>query len=187
MRGRRERNRGKKRASEEAMERTAALTAARPDRNTEERRRRRGSEGLQREAARRAHETGQDPAAALRDLELEVADRSHKVAFDHLPGAPFFRVEQIGGAKCLFINKASRFFQEVHSGPKSTPDVRAALELLLFSIGDRVLEVQNDKQLWYQYEIGQWSSKMEVALGQLGQQDGGAVDSDEDESLSDAA
>ena len=187
MRLRRERNKDKKRASEEAMERAAALTASKPDRNTEEHRQRRAREGLEREATRRAQEIGQDPAAALRELELEVAGRHYKVAFDHLPGAPFFRVEQIGGAKWLFINNASRFFQEVHSGPKSTPDVRAALELLLFSIGDRMLEAQDDKQLWYQYEIGEWSRKMEVALGQLGQQDGDEGDGDEDGNLSDAA
>jgi len=169
------------------MERTATLTAAKPARGDDERRQRQGREGLEREAARRAQETGQDPASTLKELELEISGRGYKVVFDNLPGAPFFRVEQIGGAKYLFINKASRFFQEVHSGPKSTPDVRAALELLLFSIGDRMLEVQDDKQLWYQYEIGQWSGKMEVALGQLGQQDGGVADNDEDESVSDAA
>jgi len=171
MTERRERDKNQKRASEEAMERSATLSAAKPARGDDERRQRQGREGLEREAARRAQETGQDPASTLKELELEISGRGYKVVFDNLPGAPFFRVEQIGGAKYLFINKASRFFQEVHSGPKSTPDVRAALELLLFSIGDRMLEVQDDKQLWYQYEIGQWSGKMEVALGQLGQQD----------------
>lgn len=187
MKEQRERNEGEKRASEEAMEQTAALTASKPDRGGEERRQQRGKEGLDREAARRAQETGQDPATARQELELAVTGRAYKVEFDYLPGAPFFRVEQIGGTKCLFINKASRFFNEVHSGPKSTPEVRAALELLLLSIGDRMLDVQDEKRDWYQFEVGAWSRKMEVALGQLGQQDGGADDDDDDESRSEAA
>ena len=187
MRERRERNKEDKRASEEAMDRTATMTDSKPNRGDNERREKRGDEGLERETARRARDTGQEPAAVRRELELEVAGRAYKVGFDYFLGAPFFRVEQIGGTKCLFINKASRFFNEVHSGPKSTPEVRAALELLLFSIGDRMLDVQDDKRDWYQFEVSEWSRKMEVALGQLGQQDGGVDDSDDDKGRSEAA
>ena len=39
----------------------------------------------------------------------EVRERAYKVAFDKSAG-PFFRMEQVGGAKVLFI-KASRLFQ----------------------------------------------------------------------------
>ncbi len=101
------------------------------------------------------------------------------MAFDNAPGAPFFRVEQLGGTKVLFINKASRFFQEVHSGPKSTPDVRAALELLLFAIGDRMLDTKDTQRDWYQFEVGEWSRKLEFALGQLKQQLASSSDDDD--------
>lgn len=187
MKERREREKNKKRASEEAMEKTAELTEARPSRGNEERKRQRGREGLEREASRRANETGQDKAAAQRELELEVKDRGYKVAFDNAPGGPFFRMEQIGGAKVLFINKATRFFQEVHSGPRSSPDVRAALELLLFSIGDRMLEAKETQRDWYHFEIGEWSRKMEVALGQLRQQVANADDDADEGPVADAA
>lgn len=187
MKNRREQDQNKKRASEEAMERTAQLTEAKPNHDDTERRNKRGREGLEREAARRANETGKDKQAAQRELELEVKDRGYKVAFDNAPGAPFFRFEQIGGTKVLFINKSSRFFQEVHSGPKSTPDVRAALELLLFSIGDRMLDTKDPQRDWYQFEIGEWSRKMEFALGQLTQQVASASDDDAEDEVSDAA
>ncbi|MDJ0977660.1 MAG: ATP-binding protein [Erythrobacter sp.] len=163
----REQDKNKKRASEEAMERAAELADPRPNKDDAERREKRGEEGLEREAARRSSETGVDPDTTRRQLELEIKDRGYKVAFDNSAGAPIFRVEQIGGAKALFINKASRFFQEVHSGPKSTPDVRAALELLLFSIGDRILDTKDTQRDWYQFEIGEWSRKLELSLGQL--------------------
>jgi hypothetical protein len=181
MKNRREHDQSKKRASEEAMERTRQLTEAKPNHDDTERREKRGREGLEREAARRASETGKDKQEAQRELELEIKDRGYKVAFDNAPGAPFFRIEQIGGAKVLFINKSSRFFQEVHSGPKSTPDVRAALELLLFSIGDRMLDTKDTQRDWYQYEIGEWSRKLEFSLGQLKQQIATTSDDDDAE------
>lgn len=187
MKDRREQDQNRKRASEEAMERTAELTDARPNRDDAERRMKLGQEGLEREAARRASETGQSKETAQRDLELEIEDHGYKVAFDNAMGAPFFRVEQIGGTKVLFINKATRFFQEVHSGPKSTPDVRAALELLLFSIGDRILDTKETQRDWYEYEKGEWSRKMEVALGQLQQQVGSMHDDDAGDEDSEAA
>lgn len=181
LKNRREHDKDKKRASEEAMERTALLTEAKPNHDDTERRQQRGKEGLEREAARRANETGQDKQTVQRELELEIKDRGYKVAFDNAVGAPFFRIEQIGGAKVLFVNKSSRFFQEVHSGPKSTPDVRAALELLLFAIGDRILETKETQRDWYQFEVGEWSRKMEFALGQLTQQVGSSDEDDDDE------
>jgi hypothetical protein len=187
MKNRREQDASKRRASEEAMERTAQLTDGKPNHDDLERRQKRGQEGLEREAARRASETGQDKKVVRRDLELEIADHGYKVAFDNAVGGPFFRVEQIGGAKVLFINKSSRFFKEVHSGPKSTPDVRAALELLLFSIGDRMLETKETQRDWYQYEIGEWSRKLEVALGQLKTQVGNTTDDDVDDEVMEAA
>lgn len=184
MKTRRENDKKKKRASEEAMERTAEITTTtKPNHDDSEWRQKRGQEGLEREAARRANETGQDKKVAQRELELEIQDRVYKVAFDNAPGAPFFRMEQVGGTKVLFINKASRFFQEVHSGPRSSPDVRAALELLLFSIGDRIIDFdpKETKRQWYDYEVGEWSRKMELALGQLKQQAANADDEAEDE------
>jgi hypothetical protein len=181
MRERRERDKNRRRASEEAMERTAQVTGSKPSREDDEQRQARGRKGLEQEAARRSHQTGQDRAAAQHELELELEGRAYKVAFENMPGAPFFRAEQVGGTKVVFINKASRFFQEVHSGPKSTPDVRAALELLLFSIGDRMLDSRDTQQDWYRFEIGEWSRKMEFALGQLGQQIGAADDEEREE------
>lgn len=187
LKNRREQDPDKKRASEEAMERTAQLTEAKPNHDDTERRSKRGQEGLELEAARRANELGQDRETVRRELELEIKNHGYKVAFDNAPGAPFFRIEQIGGTKVLFINKSSRFFQEVHSGPKSTPDVRAALELLLFSIGDRMLDTEGTRHEWYKFEVGEWSRKMEFALGQLKEQVAGTSDDDAEDEVSDAA
>ena len=184
----RESDKERKRASEEAMERTGSMTGTRPSREDETRQVERGKQGLTREAARRASETGQDKKTARRELELELDGRAYKVAFDSAAGAPFFRVEQIGGAKVLFINKATRFFQEVHSGAKSSPEVRAALEILLFAIGDRMLDTKDSTRDLYHYEVGEWSRKLEFALGQLHDQAGSTADDvDDDDGVANAA
>jgi hypothetical protein len=47
--------------------------------------------------------------------------------------------------------------------------VRAALEILLFSIGDRVLDGRDDLKAFYAHEIPEWSRKMEFALAHLAQ------------------
>src|SRR5690606_12105317 len=91
----------------------------------------------------------------------------------------FFEVEQIGGTKVLWLNTASRFFQEVHSGPASTPAVRAALEILLFSIGDRAMEGRDELKAFYAHEIPEWSRKLEYALADLAQTMAGQQDEPE--------
>jgi hypothetical protein len=75
-------------------------------------------------------------------------------------------MEQLGGTKVLYLNTASRFFQEVHSGPNSTPAVRAALETLLFAIGDRMIETDQLKA-FYAHEIAEWSKTLGLALTYL--------------------
>ena len=51
----------------------------------------------------------------------------------------------------------------------------------MFSIGDRMLDSRDTQQDWYRFEIGEWSRKMEFALGQLGQQIGAADDEEREE------
>src|SRR6185503_13815108 len=105
---------------------------------------------------------------ATAELKAELGDKAYKVGKRSIPGGAFFDVEQIGGTKVLWLNTASKFFQQVHSGPSSTPAVRASLEILLFAIGDRMLEGQDQLRAMYAHEIPQWSQKLEFALAHLG-------------------
>jgi hypothetical protein len=157
-----------KRASEQAMEEVAKIGNVVPlpvaERQAEQGRRR-----LAQEAEKRAAGTGSTPEQAQREIETELAGKPYKVAKRSIPGGAFFEVEQIGGTKVLWLNTATRFFQEVHSGAASTPAVRAALEILLFSIGDRALEGRDEVKAFYAYEIPEWSRKLEYALAHLAQ------------------
>lgn len=159
---------GGKRRSERAMEEVAKLASVTPL-PTAEKRAEQAELRLQQAAERRARERNKPVVEARRELEAEFGGGPYKVAFDSVPGGTFFRVEQLGGTKVLFINKTSKFFTEVHSGPSSTPAVRAALEVLLFGIGDRALDSREEVQAFYAHEIVEWSRKLELALTRMGQ------------------
>jgi hypothetical protein len=175
LRGERDKNEKGKRASEEAMEETAKLGTVVPL-PVAEKRAEQGRKRLEQEAAKRAAVTGTTPAEAQREIEAELGGKPYKVAKRSIPGGTFFEVEQIGGTKVLWLNTASRFFQEVHSGPASTPAVRAALEILLFSIGDRVLDGRDELKAFYAHEVPEWSRKLEYALAHLAHSMGGQQD-----------
>ena len=166
--GDQDKNDAGQRASEQAMQETAKLANVVPL-PVAEKRAELGKKRLEQEAKKRAAEKGTSTADAQREIEAELGGKPYKMAKRSIPGGTFFEVEQIGGTKVLWLNTASRFFQEVHSGPSSTPAVRAALEILLFSIGDRMLDGRDELKAFYAHEIPQWSSKMEYALAHLAQ------------------
>lgn len=157
-----------KRASEQAMQETAKMSPVIPlpiaEKQAEQ-----GRKRLEQEAEKRAAQTGTSKEQAQAEIEAELGGKPYKVAKRSIPGGAFFEVEQIGGTKVLWLNTSSRFFQEVHSSATATPAVRAALEILLFAIGDRALEGREELKAFYAHEVPQWSLKLEFALAQLAQ------------------
>ena len=124
-------------------------------------------EHLKKEAEKRARETGKSIEETEQQLSLELGNKLYKLTMDRRPGAPFFRVEQLGGTKILELNTAHRFYTEVYAGTSSNSAVRAALEVLLFSIGDCRLSATDDVKAVYDYELVEWSRRLEYALAQL--------------------
>ena len=136
------------------MERTAEMSP-RPTPDADERKRALGEKGIQQAAERRARKTGKPASDVRKELEFELQGRMYKVATESMPGAPFFRIDMFGGTKMLFLNTAHRFYRDVHSGQNSTPEVRSALEILLFAIGDRVFETsENLRDVYYSRDPG---------------------------------
>lgn len=156
----------KKRASEEAMEETAkALRPPAPE--IRERQIQRGEAQLHKVAEKRAAETGQPVRKVEEQLRLELQGKPYKVAHENVPGGSFFRVEQLGGTAVLFLNSAHRFYTQLYAGADSTAAVRAALEVLLFSIGDCINEAPDQTRAMYDLEVPEWSKKLDYALMQL--------------------
>lgn len=128
------------------------------------------------EVKRRAEQAGMPEDDVRRRMELEVSKRPYRVEFESLAGAPFFRVEQVGGQCVIFLNEAHRFYTDVYAGPGSSPRLRAGLEILLFVIGDAESDAEEDRRTFYQAERAYWSQQMELALDRLDR-----LDSVEDE------
>ena len=175
----RDRNTEAKRPSEEAMERSAILTA-KPSPEVVARKQAMGEKGITQEAERRARSTGKPVEEARKELEFELQGKMYKVATESMPGGPFFRMDMFGGTKVLFLNTAHPFYKEIHSGPQSTPTVRSALEIFLFSIGDRILETSENLHDIDANEVPEWSKKLAYALAQLAEGIGNPEDDGND-------
>ncbi len=159
---------GKKRASEQAMEDAQRFKARKPGAEAE--RREQGQRHLEEEARKLAQQTGRPFEVVERELELEAQEHPYKIEAVNVPGGiPFYWVEQHGAQTVLHLNTGHRFYTDVYAGPGSTPRLRAALEVLLFVLGENELDATGDRQLFYQSERVVWSNDLNTALNRLDQ------------------
>jgi hypothetical protein len=93
--------------------------------------------------------------------------RPYRVREESLPGAPFFRVEPVGGQTVLYLNTAHRFYTDVYAGPGTTPRFRAALEIMLFVIGECEIDADGERKLFYRKERMAWSEGLYTGLDRL--------------------
>lgn len=91
----------------------------------------------------------------------------YRVAFEHAHGQAFFRIGRQNGARTLHLNTAHRFYEEVYDGPASTAEMRSALEILLFSLGDVMLDAGDGAQDRNSQQVAAWSRRLDLALGTL--------------------
>lgn len=99
------------------------------------------------------------------DLGLKVAP--YRLLFENEVKGAFFRVDRLGGARTLHINAAHRFYQDVYHSSASTPEFRSALEILLFCIGDIMLNADTKTSALYTDQIRQWSRRLDQALDMM--------------------
>lgn len=124
--------------------------------------------GESRLSERAMHGTaGLGDAAEPSQLDFGLRASPYRVAFDNRPGASFFRVDRSAGARTLHLNMAHRFYEDVYDGPLSTPAMRAALEVLLFSMGDVLLEEDESARTRSEIQLQSWSRRLDRALGML--------------------
>jgi Histidine kinase-, DNA gyrase B-, and HSP90-like ATPase len=164
-----------KRASEQVMEQVEKHKTRRPAEDSIDIIRK-SREGLKKIAEERAKLTGLPVEEAEHKILEEHKRWPYKVETETLPGAPFFRLAQVGGQKILYLNAAHRFYTDVYAGPDSTPRLRAGLELLLWVIGDCELDSTQERKRFYETERAEWSKMLNVALDVLN-----GIDSVEDE------
>jgi len=110
---------------------------------------------------------GAEPAGPARQLGLALRLSPYKLMFEHAVDRPFFRVDRHEGARTLHINTAHRFYEDIYDGPTSTPEMRTALEVLLFCFGDLFLNAVDAEKRIFAQQVSGWSHRLELALTML--------------------
>jgi hypothetical protein len=160
----------KHRPSEEAMEEAEKYSPA-PTVTVTQEQVKKGQQALEEEANKTAKETGLPVETVKQQYEIEAKGRPYKVVFDDVPGGPFYRVQQFGGQKRLFINRAHRFYTDLYAHEGTSAQARYGLEALLFVLGTGELTSRKEIQLFYQTERGRWSSMLTTALAHISEWD----------------
>ena len=96
------------------------------------------------------------------DLQNEGFD----VIYSNIPGGNFFDVELLGATLQISINRAHAFYKQLYMHHLSSPYMRQALQLVLFSIAGRV-HINKENHKFYTREIKAWSDWLENALASL--------------------
>jgi hypothetical protein len=150
------------RPSAAAMEDSAKFKGATPEPTPAQREE--ANRNLEEKAAERAEVTGEPKEKALEELVKETSARRWEVEFTAIPEGPFYRPTRLGEQKRLVINTEHPFHAKVYD---VAPEVRAALEVLLFVLAERELEVKGDAETFYKAERQRWSERLRHALDAL--------------------
>jgi hypothetical protein len=182
-RTKREEESNEQKTSEQAM---AASEKFEPEvtPDTPEQRQKR-QEAFDREAERRAKESGVPREQVEKQLEAETKENPYRVKTESHKGAPFFRVEQLGPQKVLYLNTAHRFYKDVYASPDSGPRMRSALEVVLFAIGVAEIDAQGERLTFYETERNVWSTRLNTALAQLENIDSPQEERDDEDQVAD--
>jgi hypothetical protein len=119
--------------------------------------------GLARLSERTMSDSRQLAQASEFQFDLGLKLTPYNVRFEDRIGAPFFRVDRHAAARSLYLNTSHRFFRDIYDAPSATDELRAALEVFLFSFGD-VLLSSDQSQDGGSDQVRRWSQRLESAL-----------------------
>jgi hypothetical protein len=119
---------------------------------------------LEQKAAERSDVTGEPKEKVLQQLVEETTAKRWEVEFATITEGPFYRPTRLGEQKRLVINTEHPFFAKVYD---MAPEAKAALEVLLFVLAERELEVKGDAETFYKAERQRWSERLRHALDSL--------------------
>jgi hypothetical protein len=119
---------------------------------------------LDRAATEHSEKTGEPKEKVLQQFIDKTSRRRWEIEFGSIPEGPFYRPVRLGEQKQLVINTDHPFYTKVYA---AAPEARAALEVLLFVLAERELEVKNDAEAFYRAERQRWSERLRHALDTL--------------------
>jgi hypothetical protein len=145
-----------------AMEESAKFKGTVPDPSASQQEE--AQRNLAEAVAARAEATGLPKEQILAQLTDETTKRRWEVEFAAIAEGPFYRPVRLGLQKRLVINTEHPFYSKVYD---AAPEIRAALEVLLFVLAERELEVKGDAETFYRAERQRWSERLRHALDTL--------------------
>jgi hypothetical protein len=119
---------------------------------------------VEEEAEKEAEETEKPKEEVEKKLLEEAQAKRYVILFESLEGAPFYRTDLFGPQTRVWINTRHRFYTEVYDGLKTMPRVRAAVELMLFTLAAEELTADGDREVFYKQERKAWSDRLELLL-----------------------
>jgi hypothetical protein len=150
------------RPSEQVMEETEKFKS-RPDKPSD-RKKAKAQEELEATATTISETTGRPREEVLEELEERTKNRRFEVEFQSIPEGPFYRPKRLGEQKRLIINTLHPFYTKVYD---ATPEIKAALEVLLFVLAEGELEAEGDFESFYRSARTSWSERLHHALDEL--------------------
>jgi hypothetical protein len=123
------------------------------------------SRNLEQAAAERSRLTGKPKEEEYKELEERTAQRRWDVEFSAIPEGPFYRPHRLGVQKLVIINTDHPFYPKMYES--ASPDVRSALEVMLFVLAERELESKGDATIFYKAERQKWSERLRHAFDTL--------------------
>ena len=156
-----------KRASVEAIEEAQKFQTTKAPRDTPERRHE-ADENLRQKALVRAKQSGLDPQVVERDSRQSRKGIRMWSRRTTCPARRSSVASRRAASGVRYLNVAHPFYRDLYAGPNSTPRLRAALEILLWALGEAEVdaEPESDKRTFYERERASvWSPYLADALG----------------------
>lgn len=121
------------------------------------------ADSLAREAAERARKVGLTPEIMEAALLAKRGDRPFVVEIENrTSGESFYRVTQEGESRILYLNIGHPFYDTIYSPPGATARYRAAVELMLWTLGISELDATPADAKIYAQERRVWSEHLRV-------------------------
>lgn len=114
-------------------------------------------------AKKRAEQTGESQQEAREQIIEKTFGKRWEIDFAAIPEGPFYRPMRLGDQKRVILNTEHPFYIRVYNATNS-PDVKAALEVLLFVLAERELETKGEVETFYKSERNKWSERLRNAL-----------------------
>jgi hypothetical protein len=116
-------------------------------------------------AAEAAVITGRAKGVVLAELIKDISSKPWAIEFASIPEGPFYRPMRLGEQKRVVINTDHPFHGKMYD--VSSPEVKAALEVLLLVLAERELDSIGDTETFYKSERQKWSERLRHSLNEL--------------------